>query len=148
MKVAHLGRTMLLTFIVLFSFGYAARLLHRFILAVSFIVASSCCGTQALGRVGSAVAAPGLESAGSIAVAQSFCCSRTWGLPGLQIEPQVSCTGRWTLLPLSHLGAQDHFLINLMLRGRNEVFLYLTPYVKTFARGLYIQWLKATEQGF
>ena len=71
----------------------------------------SCCGDRALGHVGSVVAAPGLESTGSVVVGYKLSWLHgMWDLPSSGIEP-VSPTLAGGFFTTEPPGAPFHFCL-------------------------------------
>ena len=89
---------------------YSSVALHRLLTATA-----SCCGEQALGHVGSVVAALGLLITGLIAVVHGLSCPMPCGI--FSDRGSNSCLLRWQAdsLPLSHQGSPE-MGIGLMLR--------------------------------
>ena len=85
-----------LNFIYLFIFGCAGfslqlRLFSSCCEWASHCGRSSCCRAQAPGHVGSVVAVPGLQSAGSVAVVHGAQLLHSmWDLPRSEVEPMSS----------------------------------------------------------
>ena len=107
----------------------------------------SCCGTQALGMRASLAVAHGLRSCSSRALecrlnscGTELRCRQHVG--SSWITDQTLCLLHWQVdsSPLSHRGSPGPFFNKPDVVGKEmKPFLYLTPYVKTFPRGLYIQ---------
>ena len=84
----------------------------------------SRCGAQALGRGGSVVAAPGLQSTDSIAVVHGLSCSTACGIfPDQGLNPCLPHL-QADSLPLSHQRSPEKCF---KLCDRNIILLYIYP---------------------
>ena len=128
-KMVSFRELFVLHFIYLFIFGCAGFSLQLRLFSSCRTWASHCgcfsrCGAQALGLGGSVVAAPRLQSTGSIAVVHGLSCSTACGifpdqglnpcLPHLQVDS----------LPLSHQRSPEKCF---KLCDRNIILLYIYP---------------------